>query len=116
MHLQQRKSAELLHGLFVVQVNSSIFSNHISFFIDSVNLANTQCGTYKTGLCLTESRGPTLTGIIVFTVIAVLIILIVIKACLPCCPRLRGYRSVSSNSADLARSGAVVSTVAATHC
>lgn len=89
------------------------FSNQILFFTDFDDLVDTQCGTYPTRLCLTESRGPTLTGIIVFSVIAVLILLIIIKACLPCCPRIRGYRSVS---ADQARSGAVVCTVAATHC
>jgi len=83
----------------------------------SFYLVNTRCGTYANRLCYTESNGPTLTGIIFAIAIGLFIFLMVLKACITCCSSSNSYHSLSSSDpAYLARSGAVVCTVAASHC
>jgi len=78
---------------------------------------NTQCGTYENRLCYTESRGLPITGIIFAVIVGLLIFIMILKACIACCSPRSNYHSLSSNDpAYLSRSGAVVCTVAASHC
>jgi len=107
---------ELIHGYFVVQVNLYIHLIKVYFSRFFYYLANTQCGTYENRLCYTQSKGPTIGGIIVFTVIGLFIFLMILHACIKCCSPRSSYNSLSQNDpAYLSRSGAVVCTVAASH-
>ncbi|UJR33149.1 hypothetical protein I4U23_020606 [Adineta vaga] len=76
---------------------------------------NNRCGTYTDRLCYTKSNGLTITGIIFIIVIGLFIFSLIFKACYTCYCSRRDYHSISSsNTSDLARSGAVVCTIAAT--
>jgi len=98
-------------GKIIYSFNKSLF---FLFFFNY--LANTQCGTYANRLCYTESKGPTIGGIIVFTVIGLFIFIMILHACIKCCSPSSSYHSLSSTDhANLSRNGAVVCTVAAHH-
>ncbi|CAF0847256.1 unnamed protein product [Rotaria sordida] len=78
---------------------------------------NTECGSYTSRTCDRNSNGPGIIGIIFFVVIGLFIFIMVLRACIVCCSSRKGYYSLpSSDSTNLARSGAVVCTVAASHC
>ncbi|CAF4723790.1 unnamed protein product, partial [Rotaria sp. Silwood1] len=78
---------------------------------------NSNCGSYASRTCYTQSSGPGVLGIIFFVIVGLLILITILKVCMVCCSSKNAYHSLSSSdSANLARAGAVVCTVAATHC
>ncbi|CAF3680381.1 unnamed protein product [Rotaria socialis] len=78
---------------------------------------NTRCGPYATRTCYNEPNGPNITGIIFGAVIGLFIFIMVLKACITCCSSRNEYYPLSSSDpVYLARSGAVVCTVAASRC